>query len=321
MITVVPKIIPRILKPFETLHEDKRVQALDICLRYILGEIDFSTAIRFLDRMGVAKSYRLILLVLETGLITTQVKFALIAGSSIEQTAQEWGLGRASLDVLSDISYSAKRAAQRARNIYLRREYSVFNIKEYEDLQTDLYEQTKDWLGKFTNKKMNFLTKGHSQKNTDIVQELLIRAYRKLPLVIPQAEDKLHLLNSFKRILHDQGINYIKSMTALSRAQLQSKIDSNGRRVFSGVTMSFDSMQESGISFGTYNPFTLDIWDRLESTISINNFYEELSQWDGKIPHSKYLKKVCKKIGMPLAQGNDLISATKDRLRYVPVQL
>lgn len=99
-------------------------------------------------------------------------------------------------------------------------------------------DQSKDWTGRFINRKMAFLQRNaYKLKFFDLFSELSIAAIRSIYLMYPNFDSADHLLAVYKRTVHNSGINLIQSHTASKRAQLQSTGNGN----FESTTVNIDS--------------------------------------------------------------------------------
>ncbi|WYW01609.1 hypothetical protein Amme1_00217 [Pseudomonas phage vB_PpuM-Amme-1] len=74
-----------------------------------------------------------------------------------------------------------------------------------------------DHIGKFTNKKLTFTTKGTGRDKDDVHSDLRIAALRAAYKTYPFQLCDLHLINSMKSAIHNVGINLIQSATTKSR--------------------------------------------------------------------------------------------------------
>jgi len=96
--------------------------------------------------------------------------------------------------------------------------------------------QAKDWIGKFINHKMKFLQQSYGKTFSTIRSDLRHSGIRCVYLMYPRFDSAEHLLNCYKRSVHNAGINLIQSSTAGKRSEL---MESNGS--FTSRTFNMDS--------------------------------------------------------------------------------
>ena len=113
--------------------------------------------------------------------------------------------------------------------------YEAHDLGTYNRMYSDALNGAKKYAASFAYRKMRFLTWGNAHVDlNDLEQELLYCGLLGAQKQYPKLESELHLLNIFKRCIHNHGINIIKYHTAKSRVNLTR----NGDGSFSSTLIS-----------------------------------------------------------------------------------
>jgi hypothetical protein len=81
-------------------------------------------------------------------------------------------------------------------------------------------EQANAWMGKFVNRKMKFLQNSYGKRFHALMSDLRHAGIRCIYLMYPRFDSAQHMLNCYKRSVHNAGINLIQSSTAKKRSEL-----------------------------------------------------------------------------------------------------
>ncbi len=104
-------------------------------------------------------------------------------------------------------------------------QYKSHNLPFYEAALKEAVTLVQPYVQTFVYRKMRFLTWNSHLDFDDLIQELLHQGFIGIQRQYPKVESKLHLLNIFKRCVHNHGINIIKYYTTKSRANMVKEDD------------------------------------------------------------------------------------------------
>lgn len=119
--------------------------------------------------------------------------------------------------------------------------YPALSIKTMDQAVVTIYNEIRDWLGKFVYRKMRFVYQSQGLTAHDMQMEVFAKGVQALYQMYPRVESRLHALNIVKSAAHNFGINMIKAATTGSRSRLTKEADNT----FSSRVISIHDLPES----------------------------------------------------------------------------
>lgn len=142
--------------------------------------------------------------------------------------------------------------------------YPAYTLSEYRTLVADATtsKPIQEYIGRFISKRMSFLLKHYGVKRDELEHDMMLSACRAVHMGYPFFESELHLRNTAKTAIHNEGESKVTYYTAPSRQRLAKNEDGE----YISVEVSTEELAEVE-SQGNY----LDhIKDRLEGLVRIS---------------------------------------------------
>lgn len=105
--------------------------------------------------------------------------------------------------------------------------YPSYTLGDYRKLVADATtsKPMKEYIGRFISKRMTFLIRNYSVKRDDLEHDMMLSACRAIHMGYPHFECELHLRNTAKTAIHNEGESKVSYYTAPTRQRLQRNAD------------------------------------------------------------------------------------------------
>jgi hypothetical protein len=142
--------------------------------------------------------------------------------------------------------------------------YPAYTLSDYTALVADATTSPKirEYIGKFISKRMTFLIRNYGVKRSDLEHDMMLRACRAIHMGYPLYESELHLRNTAKTAIHNEGESKVSYYTAPTRQKLQQNTE--------GEYVSVEVSTEELAEVESQTSYLEHIKDRLEGLVRVS---------------------------------------------------
>ena len=143
-------------------------------------------------------------------------------------------------------------------------DYPSYTLNEYKTLVADATtsKTIQEYIGRFISKRMTFLLNNYGVKRKELEHDMMLSACRAIHMGYPFFESELHLRNTAKTAIHNEGESKVTYFTAPCRQKLEKNEDGE----YISIEVSTEELAEVEAQ-GTYLEH---IRDRLEGLVRLS---------------------------------------------------
>lgn len=106
-------------------------------------------------------------------------------------------------------------------------DYPSYTLNEYKALVADATtsKTIQEYIGKFISKRMSFLLKNYGVSRKELEHDMMLSACKAIHMGYPLFESELHLRNTAKTAIHNEGESKVTYYTAPCRQKLEKNAD------------------------------------------------------------------------------------------------
>lgn len=143
-------------------------------------------------------------------------------------------------------------------------DFPSYSLSEYRTLVADATtsKPIQEYIGRFISKRMTFLIRNYGVKRDDLEHDMMLSACRAIHMGYPHFESELHLRNTAKTAIHNEGESKVTYYTAPTRQRLERNDDGE----YTSIEVSTEELAE----VEAQTNYLDHIRDRLEGLVRLS---------------------------------------------------